>query len=107
MRMTRVILQLVLPAGLILGGLTVAAAQGTAEARQACTPDAVRLCSKFIPNAEKVKTCILHKRAQLSEACRVAISGGAREHRRRVHYRRHRVIHHYYHRHYRHYRRRR
>ena len=73
---------LALPAALIFGGLSVATAQsryqGSAEARQACTPDAMRLCSEFIPDAERVKACMLRKRAQLSQACRVAMRGAPR-----------------------------
>ena len=79
MRTTRFLCGLALPAALLLGGLSVATAQrgeGTPEARQACTPDAMRLCSQFIPDAGKVKTCMLSKRGQLSQACRVAMRGG-------------------------------
>jgi hypothetical protein len=82
MRTTRFLCWLALPAALLLGGLSVATArpiaEGTAEARQACTPDAMRLCSEFIPDAERVKACMLRKRAQLSQACRVAMRGAPR-----------------------------
>ena len=88
MRTTRFLCRLALPAALVLGGLSVATArpihEGTAEARQACTPDAMRLCSEFIPDAARVKTCMLRKRAQLSRACRVAMRGGPRRRGRRV-----------------------
>jgi len=80
MQTTRFLCGLALPAALLLGSLGVATAQrgeGTPEARQACTPDAMRLCSQFIPDAGKVKTCMLSKRGQLSQACRVAMRGGA------------------------------
>lgn len=82
-----------LAAGILVGGATAANAQASQDVRQACTPDAMRLCSEFIPDAGKVKTCMLHKRGQLSEACRTAMRGGAKGH-------------HYYHRvrHVRHYR---
>ena len=80
MRTMRFLCRLALPAALLLGGLSVATAQsrfqGSAEARQACTPDAMRLCSEFIPDAERVKACMLRKRGQLSQACRVAMRGG-------------------------------
>jgi hypothetical protein len=34
-------------------GMTDATAQGTPEARQACTPDAMRLCSDFISDVSQ------------------------------------------------------
>jgi hypothetical protein len=65
-------------------GMTGAAAQGQAseEARQACTPDAMRLCSEFIPDVPKITACMMRKRAQLSPACRQAM---ANEHMRYRH----------------------
>ncbi len=98
MRTMRFPCWLALPAALLLGGTSMAtarpSAEGSAEARQACTPDAMRLCSEFIPDAAKVKACMLHKRAQLSTACRVAMRGGPRlrAHRAR------RVVRRYHHR---------
>lgn len=38
--------------------------------RIACTPDAWRLCSDQIPDADAVKSCMIAKKAQLSAACR-------------------------------------
>jgi hypothetical protein len=88
MRTMRFLCWLALPAALLLGGLSTATArpiaEGSAEARQACTPDAMRLCSEFIPNVAKVKACMLRKRAQLSRACRVAMRGGPRRRGHRV-----------------------
>jgi len=55
-----------------------AAAQGTPEAREACTPDAMRLCSDFIPDVPKITKCMMSKYRQLSPACRVAMSRGHR-----------------------------
>ena len=73
MRIMRVICRLALPAGVLLCCLNGAGAQGSVDVRQACTPDAMRLCSEFIPDPEKVKTCMLSKRSQLSEQCRTAM----------------------------------
>ena len=104
MRTTRFLCWLALPAALLLGGLSVATAQrisaeGTAEARQACTPDAMRLCSEFIPDAERVKACMLRRRAQLSPACRVAMRGVPRRGVPRHRHRPRRVAHaHHHHR---------
>lgn len=43
-----------------------ALAQGTEQEREACTPDAMRLCGQFIPDADRIETC--------SAQCRVAPS---------------------------------
>ena len=72
----------VLPAGLLLIAIAAmgvggaAAQQGTPEAREACTPDAMRLCSDFIPDVAKVTHCMMAKRGQLSAACRMAMAHG-------------------------------
>jgi len=68
-------------AALLVGALVFcgpdrAGAQGTVDAQQACTPDALRLCSEFIPDRAKVASCMMAKRAQLSEPCRLAMGGG-------------------------------
>jgi hypothetical protein len=48
------------------------ALEGTRAQRMACTPDALRLCSAFIPHADEVTTCLREKNAELSDACRTA-----------------------------------
>ena len=35
-----------------------AAAQGTPEQQQACTPDVMRLCNAFIPDVAKITACM-------------------------------------------------
>jgi hypothetical protein len=47
-------------------------AQGTRAQRMACTPDALRLCSAFIPNADAITACLREKNAELGDACRTA-----------------------------------
>jgi hypothetical protein len=69
----RLICALALLAGMLLGGIGAANAEGSEAARQACTPDAMRLCSEFMPDQAKVKSCMLSKRSQLSEACQLAM----------------------------------
>ena len=59
--------------GLILSVAFTAApamAQGTQAQRDACTGDAMRLCSEFIPDAGRTGACLNSKKAQLSPACR-------------------------------------
>ncbi len=48
----------------------VSSSDASQEARRACTPDALRLCSQFIPDADKITTCMGAKKSQLSPACR-------------------------------------
>jgi hypothetical protein len=50
--------------------------QGTPEQRQACTPDVLRLCSAFIPNADEITVCLGERNALLSDACRMAFEAG-------------------------------
>jgi hypothetical protein len=50
--------------------------QGTLSQRMACTPDALRLCSASIPNADEITTCLKENSAELSDACRTAVEAG-------------------------------
>src|SRR5882724_5635328 len=47
--------------------------QGTSAQRMACTPDVLRLCSAFIPNADEITICLREKNAELSDACRTVL----------------------------------
>jgi hypothetical protein len=76
--------------GLLFCRLDGAAAEVSDAARQACTSDAMRLCSDVIPYVARVTACMKGKSSQLSPACRVFVRGGT-AHR-----------HGYYHPHYRH-----
>jgi hypothetical protein len=90
----RLICALALLVGMLLGGLSAANAEGSEAARQACTPDAMRLCGEFMPDQAKVKSCMLSKRSQLSEACQLAMGGKPAKRERSERGERH---HHYYH----------
>ncbi|MDF3814013.1 MULTISPECIES: hypothetical protein [Rhodopseudomonas] len=46
-----------------------AVAQGTEAERQACTPDAMRLCGDAIPDAGRVESCLRQAGPKLSPAC--------------------------------------
>jgi hypothetical protein len=96
MRTIRLVSALVLPVAILLGSPGAASAQGSDAARDACTPDAMRLCNEFIPDEARVRACMLSKRSQLSEACRLAMRGrpaererSEREERHHLHHRRH------------------
>jgi len=82
MPIVRYICLLALLAGLSLSGLERANAEVSAEVQQACTPDAMRLCSEFIPDVAKITACMKAKRAQISAACLTAMRGGRHEIRR-------------------------
>jgi hypothetical protein len=70
--------RLALPVGvLLLYGVGGANAEVPADVQQACTPDAMRLCSDTIPDVAKTTACMKAKRAQLSQECRVAMAGGS------------------------------
>jgi hypothetical protein len=47
---------------------------GSDAARQACTPDVFRLCGAFIPDANKITTCLKDNKKNLSPACRAVFS---------------------------------
>jgi hypothetical protein len=82
MPIVRFICMLALLAGMSLCGLHLANAQASPEVQQACTPDAMRLCSEFIPDVAKITACMKAKHAQLSAACITAMRGGRPELRR-------------------------
>jgi hypothetical protein len=69
-----------------------AAAEVSDAARQACTPDAMRLCSDVIPDVAKVTACMKARSSQLSPACRVFVRGGT-AHRHGHYYPRYRHCH--------------
>lgn len=112
MRIVRFICLLALFAGVSFYRPGDANAQGSPDVRQACTPDAMRLCSEFIPDVAKITACMRAKHSQLSSACLTAMRGGGHENRReaehvvkvegraarheRHHYERHRAERHHY-----------
>jgi len=53
--------------------------QGTLEQRLACTPDVLRLCSAFIPNADEITICLREKNAELSDACRMVLEAATNQ----------------------------
>jgi hypothetical protein len=48
---------------------TPAFAQGTQEQRDACTPDAFRLCAGYMPDASRVEACLRASGPNLSRPC--------------------------------------
>lgn len=96
MRTLRAFCRLTMPAFILLGGLSAAGAQeASQDVQQACTPDAMRLCSQFVPDRAKITACMMRNRRQLSQDCLTAMSAGkgtgrrVRRVRRERHYRHH------------------
>jgi hypothetical protein len=78
MQIVRFICLLALLAGASLLRAEGANAQASPDVQQACTPDAMRLCSQFIPDVAKITACMKAKHSQLSAACMTAMRGGGR-----------------------------
>jgi hypothetical protein len=57
---------------LLVAGATPAAAQAP-DAADRCTPDVMRLCSEFVPDADRIVKCLKVKRRQLSPSCASAL----------------------------------
>jgi hypothetical protein len=57
---------------LLVAGPTPAAAQAS-DAADRCTPDVMRLCSEFVPDADRIVKCLKVKQRQLSPSCRSAL----------------------------------
>jgi hypothetical protein len=80
MRTIRIVCWLALLAGaFVIYQRDLANAQASPEVEQACTPDAMRLCSNAIPDIPKVTACMKANYSKLSEACRVAMAGSKHE----------------------------
>jgi len=56
-----------------------ASVQVAVETRQACAPDAMRLCADYIPDVPKITSCMAARFAEISSPCRAAM---IREHYR-------------------------
>jgi hypothetical protein len=79
-------LSVLLSTGLLavcLTGPTPAGAATRAEAEAACTPDALKFCSKQIPDERKVRSCLVKNRKQLSTACAEIFKGGKKRKKKR------------------------
>ena len=68
---------------IVAAGTKPAAAQAS-DAADRCTPDVMRLCNEFIPDADRIVVCLKAKRRQLTPSCLTALqpSGGKAKKRR-------------------------
>jgi hypothetical protein len=69
---------------IVAAGARPAAAQAS-DAADRCTPDVMRLCNEFIPDADRIVACLKSKRRQLTPSCASALQpqGSSRSSRRR------------------------
>jgi hypothetical protein len=65
--------QIALATVLALGASTIALA-ATQEEEQACTNDAFQFCQNFIPDRNRVFTCLVENRQQISAACHTVMA---------------------------------
>lgn len=42
----------------------------TPEQQEACTGDAMRLCSAYVPDVDRITVCMIQNKSQLSPGCR-------------------------------------
>jgi len=63
-------LGLMLATALAISTLPAAGQGYSQEQEQACTPDAMRLCSAFIPDVDRITVCMVQNKSQLSPGCR-------------------------------------
>ncbi|ABE39455.1 conserved hypothetical protein [Rhodopseudomonas palustris BisB5] len=56
---------------LLGSGAALAQERGSEAQREACTPDALRLCSQYIPDAGRIESCLRDAGPRLSQACYV------------------------------------
>ncbi len=63
----------------------------TDQQRAACTPDAFRLCSSEMPDANRVAACMIAKQASLSVPCRAVFAAARSERSVALMHRHHRV----------------
>ena len=60
-------------AGLALLFVAAPASAQAPDAADRCTPDVMRLCSEFVPDADRIVVCLKQKRRQLSPSCLTAL----------------------------------
>ena len=71
---------------IVAAGTKPAAAQAS-DAADRCTPDVMRLCNEFIPDADRIVGCLKAKRRQLTPSCLSALTskgGGSKAKKRRA-----------------------
>ena len=67
--MARTLTSLTIAAAVIVSAGSLAQAGGTDREREACTPDAFRLCTSAMPDEGRVENCLRAAGPRLSRAC--------------------------------------
>ena len=67
---------------MVAGGTRPAAAQSS-DAADRCTPDVMRLCNAFVPDADRIVGCLKAKRRQLTPSCLTALQPSGRKSKKR------------------------
>ena len=68
---------------LVVAASTKPAAAQASDAADRCTPDVMRLCNEFVPDADRITACLKSKRKQLTPSCLSALQPQGRSARRR------------------------
>ena len=68
---------------MVTSGATPATAQAS-DASERCTADVMRLCSEFVPDADRIVVCLKAKRRQLTHSCLTALQPQGGKHKRRA-----------------------
>jgi hypothetical protein len=64
-------LGLMLATAILVSMLPAASRAYTPEQQQACSDDALRLCSSEVPDIDRITVCMIRNKSQLSPRCRV------------------------------------
>jgi hypothetical protein len=63
--------------GLALLGLALVPAAGKADhdeqGRKACMYDALTVCAQFVPDRERIASCLIANRERISQSCRLLL----------------------------------
>ena len=63
--------------GLALLGLALAPVAGKADddeqGRKACMYDALTVCAQFVPDRERIASCLIANRERISQSCRLLL----------------------------------
>ena len=71
--LVRLALSLVMAVSAAISATEALAFEITAEQREACMGDALRLCGSEIPDVDRVLVCMRAKKSQVSAHCRATI----------------------------------
>jgi hypothetical protein len=57
-----------------VGYSSAPAGAGAQEDQNACMNDALTVCSQFVPDRDRVASCLISNRSRISPACRMALT---------------------------------